>query len=54
VPDFLAENFLNSSGIHSWKTKKINIIATGDVFGILVENLETYPNDNIALIVLRS
>jgi hypothetical protein len=28
------------------ETKKINIIATGDVFGILVENLETDSNGN--------
>jgi hypothetical protein len=28
------------------QTKKISIIATGHVFGILVENLETYLNGN--------
>jgi len=44
VRDFLAENFLIPQGF--METKKINIIATGDVFGILVENLETYSNGN--------
>jgi hypothetical protein len=34
------------------ETKKIEIIATGDVFGTLVENLETHSNWNLQVKIM--
>jgi hypothetical protein len=46
----VAENFLIPQGF--METKKINTIATGDVFGILVEILETYSNGNFKVKIM--